>query len=124
MMWAQKPANGSAGQPKYDPKTESTIRGTVEEVKHYPSQRGGRTGEHVVLKTEGGMVDVHLGPTDYWEKNGFSLAKSDSIEVIGSRVKVGDAEVFLAREVKKGDKSVTLRNAQGIPAWSRGRRSH
>jgi len=123
VMWAQKPEGRPAGPPKYDPKTESTIRGTVEEIKHYPSQKGWRTGEHLMLKTEGGTVDVHLGPTDYWEKNGFSLAKGDSLEVTGSKVKVDDAEVMLAREVKKGEKSVTLRNAQGVPAWSRGRRS-
>jgi hypothetical protein len=120
---AQKGMGGTKGSPQYDPKTEVTVNGTVEEVKEYPSRSGWRTGQHVTLKTDTGSLDVHLGPTDYWKKNGFELAKGDSIEVTGSKIKVDDAEVVLAREVKKGEKTVTLRNAQGVPAWSRGRRS-
>jgi hypothetical protein len=76
----------------------------------------------VTLKTDGGSLDVHLGPTDYWKKNGFELAKGDSIEVSGSKSKVDGTEILLAREVKKGDKAVVLRNAQGVPAWSRAHR--
>ena len=113
---------GPRGAPRYDPKTEVTVQGTVEELKEYPSPRGWRTGQHVMLKTDQGTLEVHLGPTDYWKANGFELAKGDSIEVTGSKVKVDETEVLLAREVKKGEKTVTLRDAQGVPAWARGRR--
>ena len=121
---AQQGLGGPRGSRRYDPKTEVTVKGTVEEVKEHPSPGGGlRTGLHVTLKTDNGSLDVHLGPTDYWKKNGFELAKGDSIEVTGSKSKVDDAEIVVAREVKKGDKAVTLRSAQGVPAWSHGRRS-
>ncbi len=119
---AQKAPGGPRGMPRYDPKTEVTLKGAVEEVKAYPSRRGWHTGEHVTLKTDSGNVDVHLGPGDYWKKNGFELAKGDSLEVTGSRTRVDDTDVLLAREIKKGDKTVTLRDAQGRPAWSGGRR--
>lgn len=120
---AQKGMAGPKGSPRYDPKTEVTVKGTVEEVKEYPSRSSWRTGQHVTLKTDSGSLDVHLGPTDYWKKNGFELAKGDAIEVTGSKSKVDDVEVLIAREVKKGAKAVILRDAQGVPAWSRGRRS-
>ena len=120
---AQKGMGGPKGSPQYDPKTEVTVKGSVEEVKEYPSKSGWRTGQHVTLKMDSGSVDVHLGPTDYWKKNGFELVKGDSIEVTGSKIKPNGAEIVLAREVKKGEKAVTLRNAQGVPAWSRGHRS-
>lgn len=120
---AQRGMGGPKGSPRYDPKTEVTVKGTVAEVKDYPSRSGWRTGQHVTLKTDNGSLDVHLGPTDYWKKSGFQLAKGDSIEVTGSKSKVDDAEVVLAREVKKGEKAVTLRSARGVPTWSRGRRS-
>ena len=81
------------------------------------------TGLHVILKTDKGSLDVHLGPTDYWKKNGFELTKGDSIQVIGSKIKVDDTEFIIAREVKKDDKVVTLRNAQGFPPGPVGRRS-
>lgn len=120
---AQKGMGQPKGSPRYDPKTEVTVKGTVEEIKQYASQSGWRTGQHVTLKTDNGNLDVHLGPTDYWKKNGFELVNGDSIEVTGSKSKVDAAEVILAREVKKGEKAVTLRSAQGVPAWSRGRRT-
>jgi hypothetical protein len=120
---AQKGMAGPKGPPRYDPMTEVTVTGSVEEVNEYPSRGGWRTGQHVTLKTDGGSLDVHLGPTDYWKKNGFDLAKGDAIEVKGSKSKVDDVEVLLAREVKKGAKVVVLRDARGVPAWSQGRRS-
>lgn len=116
---AQKGVGGPKGSPRYDPKTEVTVKGEIEDIKEFPSRSGGRTGQHVTLKTASERLDVHLGPSDYWKKNGFELVKGDSIEVTGSKTRVDDTEVLLAREVKKGDKAVTLRNAQGIPAWSR-----
>jgi DNA/RNA endonuclease YhcR with UshA esterase domain len=112
------------GMPKYDPATEMTIKGTVEEVKEQSCPMCGRnqTGTHLIVKSDAGTFDAHLGPTSFLEKNKFTFAKGDQVEIIGSKVKMGGADALLAREVKKGDKTLTLRNAQGVPAWSGGRR--
>jgi hypothetical protein len=75
-----------------------------------------------MLKTDKETLEVHLGPTAFLEKEKFTFAKGDQIDVTGSKVKIGATDALLAREVKKGDKTLTLRNAQGIPAWSSGRR--
>jgi hypothetical protein len=54
---------------------------------------------------------------------GFSFAKGDQVEVIGSRVRMDSTDGVIAREIKKDDKVLTLRDAQGFPKWSRaGRR--
>ena len=119
----QQGMGGPKGSPRYDPKTEVTVKGSVEDVKEHPSRNGRHTGQHVTLKTESGNLDVYLGPTDYWKQHGFELANGDSIEVTGSKTRVDDKDVVIAREVKKGDKTVTLRNADGVPAWSGGRRA-
>jgi hypothetical protein len=103
--------------------TEVTAKGTIEKVEEYPSRSGWHTGQHVMLATDSSSLEVHLGPTDYWKKNGFELNKGDLIEVTGSKTTVDDAEIVLAREIKKGKEVVILRNAQGVPAWSRNRRS-
>jgi len=120
---AQRGPGGPMTASRYDPKTEVTVTGTVEKITESASRGGLRMGRHVTLETDGGTVEVHLGPVGYWKKNGFDLAKGDTIEVTGSKSKVDDTEVMRAREVKKGEKTVTLRNAQGVPLWSRGRRS-
>ena len=106
----------------YNPATETTVKGTVEEVKQIPSARGASSGTHLILKTDKETLKVHLGPTAFLEKEKFTFAKGDQIEITGSKVKIGGADALLAREVKKGDKTLTLRNAQGVPAWSGGRR--
>jgi hypothetical protein len=115
-------AQKGRGQRQYDPSTETTVTGTVEEVKKVAGQRGGPGGTHLMIKTAQGSLEVHLGPTSYLEKQQFTFAKGDQVEVIGSKVKIESADVVIAREVKKGGKTLTLRDAQGVPVWSRRQR--
>jgi hypothetical protein len=106
----------------YNPATETTVKGTVEEVKQVSGPRGGPGGAHLILKTDKETLEVRLGPTAFLEKEKFTFTKGDQIEVTGSKVKIEGANALIAREVKKGGKTLTLRDAQGVPAWSGGRR--
>ncbi len=112
-----------AGMRIYDPKTEVTLTGSVEGVQQQPCM-GRRVGTHLTLKTESETLDVCVGPTGYVQQKGFSFAKGDQIEVVGSRVKLGEKDAIVARQIKKGDQTLTLRDSQGIPAWSGGRRNY
>lgn len=107
--------------PGYDPATETSYTATVEEVKPY--DRGGRlgTGTHLIVKSADRTLDVYLGPAAYLTAQNVSFAKGDRIEITGSTVENGDGQAVIAREVKKGDRTITLRNARGVPKWSRGR---
>ncbi len=80
----------------------------------------GFSGTHLVLNTDTGNLIVHLGPSSYISAEGFSLAKGDALEIIGSKVKLNGQDVLLAREVKKDGKVLTLRDAKGFPMGSRG----
>lgn len=117
-VFAQRPADQRRGLPRYDATTETAVTGTVEEVK----QIGGTTGPsgtHLTLKADGSVFDVHVGPSWFLAEKGFTFVKGDQIEATGSRVKYQDAVVLIAREIKKGDKLLVLRDAKGIPVWSR-----
>jgi hypothetical protein len=116
------PAQKGQGQRQYNPATETTVTGTVEEVKKVAGPRGGPGGTHLMIKTAQGSLEVHLGPTSYVEKQQFTFAKGDQLEVIGSKVKIESADALIAREVKKGGKTLTLRDAQGVPVWSKRQR--
>jgi DNA/RNA endonuclease YhcR with UshA esterase domain len=105
----------------YNPATETTVQGTVEEVKTVTG-RHGWNGTHLTLKTGDKTIDVHLGPASFLKEKGLSLAKGDAVEVTGSKTEFGGSEAIIAREVKKGGETLTLRDAQGIPQWPRGRR--
>jgi hypothetical protein len=113
---------GQAGPARrlYDPSTEATVKGTVDNVVQQTGRRA-FSGTHLVLKTDAGDLTVHVGPSGYISAQGFSFAKGDALEVTGSKVKMGGQDVLLAREIKKDGKVLTLRDAQGIPKWSRGR---
>lgn len=101
----------------YDPATEITAHGVVEAVQHV-SYRCRWGGTHVTLKTKQGTYDVRLGPTPFLSQNNFSLAKGDSVSVTASKLSVQGATVLVAREVRRNGKTLTLRNAQGVPAWA------
>jgi hypothetical protein len=111
---------GRAGR-MYDPNTETTVKGTVEKVEQIAGRRGW-PGTHVTLRTEDRTYDVHVGPSDYISKNGFAFATGDQIEVSGSKANIGGADTIISREIKKNGKVLILRDSQGIPMWSGGRR--
>ena len=118
---------GRPGPPMYDVKTETTIKGTVESVELIAGGGGGGRsaagGTHLSLRTEKEMLTVHVGPTAYLKEKGIMLAKGDMLEVLGSRVTIDRQPVVIARQIKKGDSTWTLRDATGRPLWSgRGRR--
>ncbi len=79
-------------------------------------------GTHLDLKTGSGTFDVHLGPSGFLAAKNFKFAKGDQVEVTGSKVTFEGHDAIIAREVKMGGKVLTLRDAQGIPEWSGGRR--
>jgi mono/diheme cytochrome c family protein len=122
MAAPQQSTGMNRGMLHYNPATETTLKGTVEEVKRF-TPGGGWTGTHVVLKTDKGPVDVHMGPSSFLAEKQFTLAKGDQIEVTGSETKYNGTEVLIARQVKKGNQVLTLRNANGVPLWSGRERS-
>jgi hypothetical protein len=123
---AQSAPAGRQGSMMYDAKTETTITGTVENVENITGTggrgRGGMGGTHLVLKTDKDSVEVHVGPTAYLAEKGITLAKGDRLEILGSRVTIDNETFLIARQIKKGSNTWTLRDASGRPAWSgRGR---
>lgn len=128
-LFAQR--RGTTGQqmPRiYDTKTETTLTGTVEEVKTVTGMmdgggRMGGQGTHLMLKTAKETIEVHLGPSAFLKEKNVEIAKGDGVEVLGSRVKIGPSDALIAREIRKGETSWTLRDANGRPLWARmGRR--
>jgi hypothetical protein len=120
--------------PKYDPSTVVTVKGSVEEVQEGMMESGqtgqmGQMGQmqgmhhmglHLVLQTDKESL-ILVGPSSFVKEKGFTFAKGDQIEVTGSKVKYNNSDVVIAREIKKGDKTLTLRDEKGIPGWSMGR---
>jgi hypothetical protein len=112
---AQGPGTGRMMR-MYNPDTETSIKGIVQEVKQ--ATCGRMMGTHVVLKSRDESREVMLGPSTFITSKGFAFAKGDSLEVTGSKVTVNGINYIIAREVVKDGKTLTLRDKSGKPQWS------
>jgi hypothetical protein len=113
-VWAQKPSGNTA--PKYDPKNEVTIKGTVEEVKLVP---GALEGVHLVLKSPAETILVHVSPEKFLKEMETTFSTGDELTVVGCKIKdaAGNDEL-LAREVTRSGNELLLRDKKGTPVWA------
>lgn len=103
--------------PKYDLHTEAKMKGTVEELK-LPPKGSEKEAVHLLVKSGTDSVDVYLCPKSFFDDMGMSFSKGDEITLTGSKVKQGEADLVLAREVVKGNDTFVLRDAKGDPVWN------
>ena len=106
----------------YNPQTVETVTGEVLLVDQITPVKGMSYGIHIVLKTNKETISVHLGPGWYIENQDVNIAPKDKIDVKGSRITFEGKPTLIVAEVKKGDELLTLRDANGFPAWSGWRR--
>ena len=116
--------------PVYDSGTVVTVSGTVQAVEQRQCSLGWTgqgskvihpgtwIGTHAVLSTEYGILDVHLGPPTFLNQHHFVLAKDDQIEVTGSKFADHLPVLIIAKELKKGQSFLELRDTNGKPLWT------
>ena len=109
----------SQAPPKYDPATETTVKGTVGELKLVPPT-GGKPIAYLVTKTgpDKGKdtVQIFLCPKSFLDQMGIAFKTDEAIEVKGSKVKQNGADLILAREMVKGGETLTFRFQTAKPA--------
>jgi hypothetical protein len=113
-LFAQKAPPPPPG-PKYDLQTEVKIKGIVVELKAPEKEKGVL---HLVIKNGEETLDVELCPKSYLDEMGTTLTKGDAITLTGSKVKMDETTLILAREVNKGDEMLMLRDGKGVPVWN------
>ena len=124
MVWAQqladRPRQPAMRTLAYDATQETVVEGTV--LSYTAKSATPPVGTHLILQTAAGAIDVHLGAASFLEANHFSLAKGDSVKVVGVSSASRQGTVFLVRVIKKGGQSLVLRTAKGAPlSLARGR---
>jgi hypothetical protein len=106
--------------PKYDSATETTIKGTVGELKLVPPT-GAKAVVYLVTKTgpdkEKDTVEIFLCPKSFLDQIGVSVKVDEKVEVTGSKVKHNGTDLILAREMLKSGETLTFRFPDGKPAW-------
>ena len=112
---AEKPQG--ANRPKYDPSTESKMKATVQEVK-LPEKGSEKEIAHLLVKVGAETFDVYLCPKAFLDDMGVNFNQGEEIVLTGSRIKQGEAELILAREVVRGNDALVLRDEKGNPIWN------
>ncbi len=74
------------------------IKGTIEEVK-LPPKGSEKEIVHLLVKSGTDSVDVYLCPKSFFDDMGMDFGKGDEITLNGSRVKQGETDLVLAREL-------------------------
>jgi hypothetical protein len=120
-VWAQPgPGMGGGGMgPRlYNPQTVTTVKGQVEKLEEINMGRQRvMTLMEVLLKTDQGILRVHLGPSRYLKEQKFAVKAGDTLEATGSKVTLNNQPALIAREVKVNGKTLKLRDDQGFPVW-------
>lgn len=114
---AQKSQTRTANAPKYDLQTEAKLKGTIEEVK-LPPKGSEKEIVHLIVKSGPDAMDVYLCPKSFMDEMGMDFKQGDEITLTGSKVKQGETDLVLAREVVKGNNTFLLRDAKGGPVWN------
>ena len=119
MVWLAASVLAQA-PPKYDRTTETTVKGTVEELKLVPPS-GGKPLAYLLEKTgpdkDKDTVQIFLCPKKFLDDIGVAFKADEAIQVTGSKVKQDGADLILAREIVMGGETLTFRFQDGKPAW-------
>lgn len=103
--------------PKYNLATEAKFKGTIEELK-LPPKGSEKEIAYATIKSETDTIEIYLCPKSFMDDMGVNFAKGDEISLTGSKVKQGDVDMVLAREVVKGTDTLVLRDDKGNPVWN------
>ena len=101
----------------YDPSAEITVTGTIKHVVSFTAPDGS-VGVHLDFTTPDGMLNVHVAPALYIGMQNFWFFADDQLELVGVKSVVDGNKAFIARAVKKEGKALSLRHADGKPAWT------
>jgi hypothetical protein len=107
--------SGAQAGPKYDPATEAKFKGTIEELRMPPKVKD---IAYLTIKSGTDTFEIYLCPKSFIDDMGVIFAKGDEIAFTGSKVKQGDTDMVLAREVVKGTDTLVLRDPKGNPVWN------
>jgi len=117
-------SNGRRGRYiNFDGGKVETLDGKVISVDANPSRRGNFQGTHLMVNTNKETIEIHVAPSWYLAEQEFEISPQDNLTIKGSRIKVDGEEAIIAREIIKGDKTLVLRDENGIPMWRGQRRS-
>jgi hypothetical protein len=103
--------------PRYNAATEVKVEGVVQEVQQFWCPVNGDEGTHLMVKTDSGILQVHVAPRRFLHGNGVNFSQGDQIAVVGSMVTYEGHPAMIARKIIRGDQTFAFRQPNGMPLW-------
>jgi hypothetical protein len=103
--------------PTYNAATEIRTQGVVQEVQEFYCPISDDQGIHLKLKTDSGILQVHVAPARFLRSQLIRFNNGDKVEVLGSRLGYNGVDSLLAREITRGEEVFILRDHLGQPVW-------
>jgi hypothetical protein len=103
------------GPGMFDRSSITTISGAVSAVERF--DRGPVQSVNLVVQSNEGEVSILLGPSWYIDQQSVKFENGQAVVVTGSKLTFDGKSMIVAQTVKSGDQTITLRDADGLPAW-------
>jgi len=102
------------GAALYNSSAEITAKGVVQEIQEFDCPVSeGELGSHLLLKTDDGVLQIHLAPVRIMTGQNLSFAPGDQIEVVGAKVRLAGTNGVIAREIIRGNETYIFRDREG-----------
>lgn len=105
----------------YDVDREVTIEGQIEDLRFENRYEGKGNFLVLLVKEKSGseLVEVETAPAWFFRTD---IHKGEKIRLVGSVTEEGKdgRKLVIARELRIGNQTITLRDRRGFPTWSRG----
>ena len=102
------------GAALYNATNEVAVKGVVQQIQEFACPVGeGEMGTHLMLKTDNGVLQVHLAPARIMRSQNLTFAPGDQIEVVGAKICLQGQDGLIAREIIRGNESFIFRDPQG-----------
>ena len=94
-----------------------TLEGKIAEVVYLPGATEDTGLVEIRLQSSTESRLIRLAPTGFLKERGLLLKEGEVVTVRGFRVNGMEGDLLVATELRKGEKTVPLRDASGRPAW-------
>jgi hypothetical protein len=117
VIFQQKPVPPAQQNFNYDPANQTTLQGTIEEVKDYKCPVTGTVGSHISVKGEQTSTEIHLAPAKFMKEYEIVLKPGDAVKIVGVKIVFDGKPGMLAKSVTVGKETFIFRDDKGRPLW-------
>lgn len=101
----------------FDSENLEEVTGEIVEAIHSKENSYDSRGVILFLLVEEEIIEVHLGPSWYIDRQFKRFKHGEEITVTGSKVEYKNEEIIVAQMLERGNRKFQLRDDQGSPFW-------